>query len=435
MDTVNIPAVQKFTYSLSCLQGSAQAAIAGMAITSANYEGAIEILKRRSGDKKLIKSALYQRLNDIRCAGPKLSDLRTTVEMIDKVCNQLSAYGEDVNHPGIVVQLEKKLPPGIRLKLEEAKLVFPDWNVNIMREKLHELIKLRERVYEDNEYKSSKGNGFVRETRQRPTIQSIKSSFNKSTELKNEKRKFPCAFCRRDHYHDECTKYKTIGNRKERISELKLCPRCLRSKHFVAPCNYNRPCFYCNENHHRALCESKFNTTRREVGNNEREVIVVQQINVEELSSLPSPESNQNDMQVASLRSCNETVKEITERVVFLTVKAIVENQSSKYKTSAHIFFDSGSQLTFISERLRQKLNLAPLTEEILTLHTFVAKKPLKKLTQLVEFYLLLKNDERKLIQAYVMGKVSEELQRINERRKAKQSYQIHSSDPITIGI
>ena len=100
---MNIPAVQKFTYLLSCLQGSAQAAITGMAITSANYEGAIEVLKRRFGDKKLIKTALYQQLNDIRCAGPKLSDLRTTVEMIDKVCDQLSAHGEDVKHPGIAV--------------------------------------------------------------------------------------------------------------------------------------------------------------------------------------------------------------------------------------------------------------------------------------------------------------------------------------------
>lgn len=80
---VNIPTVQKSTYLLSCLQESAYAAVAGMAITSANYENAIGILKKRFNDKKLIKSALCQQLNDIRCAGSHLSDLRTTVDRND----------------------------------------------------------------------------------------------------------------------------------------------------------------------------------------------------------------------------------------------------------------------------------------------------------------------------------------------------------------
>ena len=164
----------------------------------------------------------------------------------------------------------------------------------------------------------------------------------------------------------------------------------------------------------------KFNTTRREVGSNKKEVRIVQQSKVGKLNSLPSPEANQNNSQVAGLRICNDIAKEMTERVVFLTIEAIVENPSSKYKTGAYIFFDSGSQLTFISERLMQKLKLTPSSKEILTLYTFAAKKPLKKSAQLVEFYLLLKNDDKKLIQAYVISRVSEELQRINEKGESE---------------
>ena len=92
------------------------------------------------------------------------------------------------------MQLEEKLLPGIRLKLEEAKVVFQDWNVNIMKEEFHELIKSRERAYEDNEYKPSEENWFVRETRQ-ITIQSNKSLFNRTTEVENKKLIFLCAFC------------------------------------------------------------------------------------------------------------------------------------------------------------------------------------------------------------------------------------------------
>ena len=199
VDAVNIPATQKFTYLLSCLQESAYAAIAGMAITSVNYDSAIQMLKRRFGDKKLIKTALNQQLSDIRCAGPQLKDLRASVNMIDKTCNQLTTYGEDVNHPSIVAQIERKLPPGIPIKLEEAKLVSLGWNVNIMREKLHELIRLRERAYTATEYRSGKKDWNILEPRQRPIIQPVKSSFNQSTKENNKNLKFSYAFFRGDY--------------------------------------------------------------------------------------------------------------------------------------------------------------------------------------------------------------------------------------------
>ncbi|VDD97404.1 unnamed protein product [Enterobius vermicularis] len=265
VDAVNIPATQKFTCLLSCLQGSTYAAIAGMRITSANYDNAIQTLKRRYGDKKLIKTALYQQLSGIRCAGPQLKDLRAIVDMIDKICNQLTAYGEDVNHASIVAQIEKKLPPGTFIKLEEAKLVSLEWNVNIMREKLHESIRLRERAYTVMEYRSGKRDWNILELIQKPIVQSVNSSFNQSTKKNNKNIKFPCAFCRGDHYHDECFKYKTTLSRKRRINEVNLCSRCLRSKHFASICKYTRPCFYCSEDHHRALCEKKDKGLRKEV--------------------------------------------------------------------------------------------------------------------------------------------------------------------------
>lgn len=76
-----------------------------------------------------------------------------------------------------------------------------------MREKFHELIRLRERAYTVAEYKSSKRDWNILQPRQKPIIQSVKSSSSQSTEISDRKLKFPCASCRGDHYHDECSKY------------------------------------------------------------------------------------------------------------------------------------------------------------------------------------------------------------------------------------
>uniref|UniRef100_A0A914WK12 Nuclear transcription factor Y subunit beta n=1 Tax=Plectus sambesii TaxID=2011161 RepID=A0A914WK12_9BILA len=53
--TQNIPQVQKFNYLISTLKDQAYSAIEGMAVTNANYEEAIDILKQRFGNVNVIK--------------------------------------------------------------------------------------------------------------------------------------------------------------------------------------------------------------------------------------------------------------------------------------------------------------------------------------------------------------------------------------------
>ena len=54
--------VDKFSYLRSLLLGSAKSAIGGFALTSANYESAIELLKKRCGKKVAIQRALISEL-------------------------------------------------------------------------------------------------------------------------------------------------------------------------------------------------------------------------------------------------------------------------------------------------------------------------------------------------------------------------------------
>lgn len=121
VDSVRVLAVQKFNYLLSCLERRGYKAIARIAVSNANYKNAIQVLKRRFGDKNIIKTALYQELRNIQRAGSELRNLCNTIELIDKVCSQLGALRKNVNHANPMLLIQEKLPRGILIKLEEYK--------------------------------------------------------------------------------------------------------------------------------------------------------------------------------------------------------------------------------------------------------------------------------------------------------------------------
>lgn len=157
------------------------------------------MLKRRFGNKNIIKTALYQQLRDIEWAGAKLGDLRNTTESIDKVCNQLSALGEDMNYPSLTLLIHEKLSPGI-INLEEYKRSNPNWNIDTMKEKIHELISLREAAYNISGCKSTNEKWHLNLTKQKP-IQPNHPFVVATSKVSDMKKRFPCAFCNGDHFH------------------------------------------------------------------------------------------------------------------------------------------------------------------------------------------------------------------------------------------
>ena len=55
-----MPAVQKFTYLRSVLEGVTYHTIEGFEVTSANYQHAVDALKHRFGRKRIIISSLVK---------------------------------------------------------------------------------------------------------------------------------------------------------------------------------------------------------------------------------------------------------------------------------------------------------------------------------------------------------------------------------------
>ena len=53
----NLSSVDKFKYLKSLLTGTAQSSVAGLALTSANYEKAVDLLKQRFGHRQMVISS------------------------------------------------------------------------------------------------------------------------------------------------------------------------------------------------------------------------------------------------------------------------------------------------------------------------------------------------------------------------------------------
>lgn len=120
-DNDNVPAVQKFTYLRSVLEGVAYHTIEGFEVTSGNYQHAVDALKDRFGRKRIIISSLVKSIVQLEPRSnngvQSLQDLHDTLK---NWIRALEALGEKpMTHSCILLPiLETKLPPELSEKWE-----------------------------------------------------------------------------------------------------------------------------------------------------------------------------------------------------------------------------------------------------------------------------------------------------------------------------
>ena len=63
-----------------------------------------------------------------------------------------------------------------------------------------------------------------------------------------------CSYCSGEHPAHDCTKYKTVQSRKDRILKLRLCFSCLIPGHSSKMCHSTKTCQSCGASHQSSLC-------------------------------------------------------------------------------------------------------------------------------------------------------------------------------------
>ena len=329
----NLSAIDKFSYLRGLVEEPAKTAIAGFALTSANYEAALELLKRRFGKKENIQKA---HINELMIVAPvqsardtaKLRKLHDTVETHHRGLQALNV--EPSTYSVIVVPaIIEKLPESVRLTITRGKKTN-EWSMDeLLRELLTE-VELREEHSYAIVPEKSKQEEKTGGNRRRPWNGPTTSSTLLTRTFDNN-----CAFCRGKHEHHDCKEVTSIAERKQLIRKYGRCFICIRKGHIATNCKSNYTCGIRGGSHHRSICEG-----RAEIANS---------VN----ASIVSP----------AFHVGAET------RVALQTARAVLKGESAS--TRIRVMFDSGSHRSFVTRKTVKSVGLEVKRKEWIEISTF----------------------------------------------------------------
>ena len=335
--------VDKLNYLRSQLRNEAKDVIAGLEVTNASYAVAVDLLKERYDNKQLMIDAHYSQLRDISTTSTYYEKLRNTFDQIERHLRSLEALGQNIENEFMVSLIRSKLPKSILAKLEEYKTTNDAWTVTNLRKELKKYISTQElgdRLTKMNRKQEDRG-----DYRRNQRFASNNGNQTTGAFSVGELNRKSCIYCGKTHWSDECNEYPDLTSRKDKAKGH--CFICLRKGHLLKECSSTKACVYCKKkgNHHRSLCPNQFSTTNNEVS-------------------------------TASIETKKTNLVATEERVIMQTALINLTNgknetQEDDNKQQVRVLMDSGSQRTYISKDIADKLKLIPIDKNFLTIYTF----------------------------------------------------------------
>ncbi|CAK5029519.1 unnamed protein product [Meloidogyne enterolobii] len=326
--------------------------------------------------------------------------LRKFLDTIERVCRQLGDYGIQ-DDSWIIFTIKEKLPRGILAKLiEKERMAKQGWKVETWRSELDMLISVKEEVQRCTLNKEPEG----LQRRDRRPFHNPEPT--RSFPVASQPKKPCCSLCQGNHYPSKCIKYGNPQARKDRLIEQNRCLKCLREGHRANDCPNRRCCSKCQGPHHFLVCFSRDarNHNRPKFGGfNQRTSVQPSRptpVSKPKQFTQSHPIWERRDQPYAIERGtkCDAKLPAPKENSVVATVmdaknkptaylmtkKLMVSARGRKEKIPVYVFFDTGSQTSFVSRRLVEKLN-PPRGREVdqLEIHGFggALSNPLKILS------------------------------------------------------
>ena len=356
--------VDKFNYLVSLLESTAAEAIAGLSISSANYDEAISTLKKRFGKEQMIVDKHLDALLSVKAVSSHLDTkaLRKLSDVIESHVRGLRALGVSSESYGAVLKsiLVNKLPSEIRLIVSRE--------MTEEKRDLDHILKVFEREVEARERVATLDSSSNPRTKPRhPTGVALLT--NNSTEGN-----LSCTYCGQSHSSASCSTVTGVSARKEVLRKAGRCYICLRKNHLSRNCRSNRNCKRCRGKHHISICPD--DTANTSTGNR--------------ITTTTSTGDQQD-----TGRPTTTLLTGVNTSVLLQTAQLRVLNSDSDSPVVARAILDGGSQRTYISCRLREKLSLPTVRTELITIKAFGSDEDQYHDTcDTVQFELLTKDDE-----------------------------------------
>ncbi|XP_075151048.1 uncharacterized protein LOC142225157 [Haematobia irritans] len=212
---------------------------------------------------------------------------------------------------------------------------------------------------ESHRYKPDKGkfiNSFQTNVSRKTQHTGGKNRFDsKLSSGKQNQNRQTCPLCKERHFIRDCPKFieKTVNDRIHVVKISHLCYNCLSSNHGIKDCKSNYTCRECNMRHHTMLhkgteIQSSSHDPIRDVV---RPSISASALTTQ-IQSTPNMENNITTLTLQDDQTCAYHPRGT------LLFTALVQIESRGQLFDARAIIDSGSQSTFISEKLKNKLCL-----------------------------------------------------------------------------
>ena len=262
------------------------------------------------------------------CTGDRPASLRMVLDKIMVHIRGLEALGVTSEQYGslLIPVIMTKLPSETRLRIAR-ETGREAWRIGPLLDIIKTEVEARE-ASEGATMNINRPTGPLPRNSNLPTASSLVASNYKPR----------CVYCEDEHYSASCTKITAASDRRGILLKTGRCFNCLKTRHKSKDCDSTRTCRYCHQRHHQSICDH-----------------------------LPvSP-----DLEKARKVTTNTTTKASNGKKVVLlqTAQAVAIGDSAQIPI--RILLDSGSQLSYITNTLRQRLKLKSTRREKLSLNTF----------------------------------------------------------------
>ena len=233
----------KFIYLVQSLEGEPKEMINGLAINDDNYTVALYILRDRYANESKQTNVLMQKFHTMSTPKHNSKGLRLFLTEYRKIKHQLSRV-LDFQASELVIKsiVVHKLPFQTFDRICDI-YVTHDFTLEQMETGIQHIVdKLEQAVLALAEGATIKQVGVNSPSQ---------NQFTKQSKFKTNHR---CSYCSGEHLAHECTKYKTVQSRRDRVMHLRLCYNCLTPGHASKMCHSTKTCRTCGSHHHTSLC-------------------------------------------------------------------------------------------------------------------------------------------------------------------------------------
>lgn len=319
----------------SSLIGQALESIRSIPVTADNFELAWAILKSRFENKRrLIElhiSAICNLPTVSRESAYELSELRERANRAITSLKNLNRSVEEILSDILVYNVSNKLDPTTR---KAWKLKGGDDKHVPSYDELDRFLESRARALE--EFTPTNIKTLSRSAKVISTTASVTHSAS-------------CPLCKASHFVNKCPQFtkQSPSQRRETIKRTNRCFNCLSAKHTVNACASKHSCRVCHNRHHSMLHLDSVDSVKND--------------SPTAVSSIPSTNSNSSSdtNKHTSVTALFSTAKlPCRPQILLATARIRVGDPLSNRSCIIRALLDQGSEITFITERLRQLLKL-----------------------------------------------------------------------------